>query len=241
MNNDEPTIMRGGDPLPQSAIEAVTQLAIIGGVMSVAIGVFGSFAISTDAWLFTAAGLLITFVLCYARIAEERRHANQRANDYNNAVTSKMQIEAERIAAEREEFQARARLANMQAAGLLGSAQPESYTVNERKSSNWVLTVQLPDGQPDYELDGRMVEAAARGLRENTPDLREYIRQSCRFANDDYTVLVMLLEGWGLAKSGKLTNARRLAQAMEYWHRARVCAALPHSQIGVSEVARTRV
>lgn len=165
--------------------------------------------------IFAAIGFFITGERVVHTIVHDRDQIHYQENARMQAQLQREEEETRRMRIEND-------LAELRIAALLNKP-PEQHEllINSRQTSNWTLAVTR--GQDKHELDGRLIEAYARGLRAGAGDMRDYLRrvEHRSFRNVDYTLLRTLMQEGGVVTSQGVDDAR-LTALLNLWRSTQV-------------------
>jgi hypothetical protein len=174
-------------------------------------------------WLFSRLHLVfaaIAFFVVGERVVSTILHDRDQLHQQEN---DRLEVQLDREREETRRMRLENDIADLKLKALL-SKPPEAQRemlLSDRQTSNWSLTV-VREGNR-HELDGKLIEAYARGLRAGKTDMRDFIRkgEGVSFSNLDFAVLRALVEWAGVTNSRGL-DERRLTDNLELWRTTRV-------------------
>lgn len=222
-----------------AGVRTAILLAIIGSIMSMAIGLVLSFRFGDDAWLVTAVIMAFVGLQSLRMIMAERGHANHRENVMTESRAAINNAEAAQIDAQATQTRVQTQIAIRQYRQLpaAGAATAPIFT---RQTANWELVVKRGQGSSEQKIviAGRLIDAYVRLLREGYQgDIRRRLRDDGEsFTNGALPVLEMLLRQGGVY-AGNTVNREQLTAMLELWRTTGVALYDPSREIVINGIS----
>ena len=153
-------------------------------------------------------GLYVTGRLVVHTVLHDRDQLHHRLNREQDVELREREAYIERIELENK-------VAGMKLQQLQAGGKPADLQINAARSSAWALVVSMPDKRT-VTLEGKMIEAYARRLREGRVSRQLLKDEGLHFTYTDYTVLRVLMRQGGV-ETDEGVKLDQLTNLLELW------------------------